>query len=86
MYMQNQDTIQAELKAATDDYSNTVERLINKHAELRGKRSGGDLSTVQPEASIATTPAQPLTAGPAEPNKPEEQSVPDQAGQKSKKA
>lgn len=70
MYMQNQDTIQAELKAATDDYSNTVERLINKHAELRGKRSGGDLSTAPPEAATVTTPEQPSVQDQATPAKP----------------
>lgn len=41
MYMNNINTIQADLKSATDDYSAMVEELINKHAELRGNRPGG---------------------------------------------
>jgi hypothetical protein len=41
MYMKNIDTIQTDLKSATDDYSQMVEELINKHAELRGNRPGG---------------------------------------------
>jgi hypothetical protein len=43
MYMLEEKTVQADLKAADDDYSNTVERLIARHADLRGKRPGGDL-------------------------------------------
>jgi hypothetical protein len=43
MYMMDMKTIQTDLKAADDDYRTSVERLITKHAELRGKRPGGDL-------------------------------------------
>jgi hypothetical protein len=42
MYMMDMKTIQADLKAADEDYRTSVERLITKHAELRGKRPGGD--------------------------------------------
>jgi hypothetical protein len=45
MYMMDTRTVQHDLKAADDDYSNTVERIITKHAELRGKRPGGDLGS-----------------------------------------
>lgn len=41
MYMNNINTIQADLRSATDDYSRMVEELIKKHAELRGNRPGG---------------------------------------------
>jgi hypothetical protein len=40
MYMNNINTIQSDLKSATDDYSSMVEELINKHAELHGNRPG----------------------------------------------
>lgn len=43
MYMMDMKTIQSDLKAADEDYRTSVERLITKHAELRGKRPGGDL-------------------------------------------
>jgi len=43
MYMLETKTVQADLKSADDDYSNTVERLIARHAELRLKRPGSDL-------------------------------------------
>lgn len=42
MYVLDSQTVQQEIKAADDDYSQTVERLIARHAELRGKRPGGD--------------------------------------------
>lgn len=61
MYMENKDTIQAELKAATDDYSKMVERLISRHAELRRKRPGGKLTEVQP---IVTAPGEAETPAP----------------------
>ena len=70
MYMQNHDTIQADLKAATDDYSNTVERLITKHAKLRAKRPGGDLSAVQPATPAETKPEQPPAQDQVQPGKP----------------
>lgn len=41
MYMEDPKTVQAELKAADDDFRTSVERLITQHAELRGKRPGG---------------------------------------------
>jgi hypothetical protein len=40
MYMANPTTVQADLKAAEEDFRASVERLIAKHAELRGKRPG----------------------------------------------
>jgi hypothetical protein len=40
MYMQDPKTVQAELKAAEDDFRASVEKLIAQHAELRGKRPG----------------------------------------------
>jgi hypothetical protein len=45
MYMMDMKTIQTDLKAADEDYCTSVERLITKHAELRGKRPGGDLGS-----------------------------------------
>lgn len=39
MYISNKENVQDELKAATDDFSRMVERLIGKHANLRNKRS-----------------------------------------------
>jgi hypothetical protein len=33
--------VQADLKAAEDDFGTSVEKLITRHAELRGKRPGG---------------------------------------------
>jgi hypothetical protein len=44
MYISNQGTVQEELKAATDDYSDMVEKIIDKHAKLRNKRPGKDLT------------------------------------------
>jgi hypothetical protein len=43
MYIQDVNTVQAELKQANDDFVEGVERLIDKHAALRGKRPGSDL-------------------------------------------
>ncbi len=43
MYIQNEATVQDELKQANDDFITSVERLIDKHATLRGKRPGNDL-------------------------------------------
>ena len=43
MYMMDQQTVQADLKAAEEDYVQSVERLIDKHAGLRAKRPGTDL-------------------------------------------
>lgn len=40
MYMQDPKTVQTELKAAEDDFRASIESLIAKHAELRGKRPG----------------------------------------------
>jgi hypothetical protein len=50
MYMMDVQTIQADLKAAEEDYRASVERLITKHAELRGKRPGGDSDSKEPGA------------------------------------
>ncbi len=41
MYMTDPKTVQAELKAADDDFRASIERLIAQHGELRGKRPGG---------------------------------------------
>jgi len=41
MYMADPQTVQAELKAAENDFRASVERLIAQHSELRGKRPGG---------------------------------------------
>jgi hypothetical protein len=41
MYMSDPKTVQAELKAAEDDFRVSVDQLIAKHADLRGKRPGG---------------------------------------------
>ncbi len=41
MYTADPKTVQAELKAAEDDFRASVERLIAQSAELRGKRPGG---------------------------------------------
>jgi hypothetical protein len=40
--MLDSQTVQQELKAADEDFSNTIARIIDRHAELRGKRPGGD--------------------------------------------
>ncbi len=40
MYVTDPKTVQAELKAADDAFRQSVERLIEQHAELRGKRPG----------------------------------------------
>jgi hypothetical protein len=48
MYMMDMKTIQSDLKAADEDYRTSVECLIIKHAELRGKRPGGDLDFKEP--------------------------------------
>jgi hypothetical protein len=47
MYIQDIKTVQQELKAADEDYQKTIETLISKHAELRGKRPGGDIDTIK---------------------------------------
>jgi hypothetical protein len=43
MYIQDTNTVQADLKLATDDFAVSVERLIDKHAALRGQRPGTHL-------------------------------------------
>lgn len=48
MYIQDPKLVQQELKAADEDYRKTIELLITKHAELRGKRPGGDLGSKKP--------------------------------------
>jgi ABC-type multidrug transport system fused ATPase/permease subunit len=55
MYLVDEDSIQADLKATADDYGNTIERLIDKHASMRAKRSGGELSPLQPAGSQTNT-------------------------------
>lgn len=45
MYVLDSKMVQQEIKAAADDYSKTVEHLIARHAELRGKRPGGDIES-----------------------------------------
>jgi hypothetical protein len=48
MYIQDPKTVQQELKTADEDYRKSIEMLITKHAELRGKRPGGDLGSKEP--------------------------------------
>lgn len=43
MYAQNQDTILADIKAAGDDFSAGIQKLIEKHAELRQQRPAGNI-------------------------------------------
>ena len=43
MYIQNVDTVQAELKRTNDDFIENIQQLIDKHAQLRGKRAGANL-------------------------------------------
>ena len=47
MYISDKATVQRDLKSAADDYSKMVEHLIDKHASLRGKRSGSKLETTE---------------------------------------
>lgn len=54
MYISDKDNVQIELKAAADDFSSMVERLIEKHAKLRGKRPGVEIT----EAEKINTTAQ----------------------------
>jgi hypothetical protein len=42
MYIMDSETVQQDIKAADEDYSNTIERLIARHAKLRNKRPGGE--------------------------------------------
>jgi hypothetical protein len=42
MYMMDAKTVQADLKAAENDFRDSVERMITRHAELRGKRPGAN--------------------------------------------
>ena len=42
MYIADPKTVQNELKAADDDFRASIEKLITQHAELRGKRPGGN--------------------------------------------
>jgi hypothetical protein len=42
MYMADPKTVQADLKAAEDDFRASIEKLITQHAQLRGKRPGGN--------------------------------------------
>ncbi len=53
MYMQDQKTIQSDVKAATDDYCAMIERIIDKHAEMRGKRPGAELTEAPAPAPAA---------------------------------
>jgi hypothetical protein len=76
MYMQDPATIQADLKAATDDYSDTVERLIAGHAKLREKRPGGDLSPAQSASTQETKPERPAAQDQAQPGKPTQPAAP----------
>ncbi len=45
MYLSDPHTIQADLKAVNDDYSQMIERIIDKHAALNAKRSGSQVDT-----------------------------------------
>jgi hypothetical protein len=42
MYLSDPKAVQADLKAAKDDFRASVEKLIGEHAKLRGQRPGGD--------------------------------------------
>jgi hypothetical protein len=51
MYITDKDKVQDELKAATDDFVNHVEKLIDKHAKLRSDRAGSSpLTETKPKA------------------------------------
>ncbi len=41
MYLSDKESVQADLKAATDEYCQMVQTLIDKHAALAGKRTAG---------------------------------------------
>lgn len=56
MYISNKQTVQQDLKAATDDYSKMVERLIDKHASMNIKRAGGKLEVAAPVEVKPSTP------------------------------
>jgi ABC-type multidrug transport system fused ATPase/permease subunit len=43
MYISNKETVQQDLKAATDDFSILIERIIDKRTKLRAKRPGVNL-------------------------------------------
>ncbi len=45
MYISDKENVQNELKAATDDFVNLVERLIDKHAKVRADRAGASTLT-----------------------------------------
>jgi hypothetical protein len=63
MYMLDTATIQADLKAAGDDYADMVERLIEKHASLRAEESAGAAST---RRGTPSSPRGPDAHGPDE--------------------
>lgn len=42
MYLADPKTVQADLKAAEDDFRASLEKLIAQHAEMRGKRPGSN--------------------------------------------
>lgn len=44
MYAQNQDTVLDDIKSAGDDFSNGIQKLIEKHAELRQQRPAGNIA------------------------------------------
>jgi hypothetical protein len=55
MYISNKDTVQDEIKAATDDYSDMLERLIDKHAKLRARRAGKEITETESPPSNEET-------------------------------
>lgn len=50
MYISDKENVQDELKVATDDFVNHVEKLIDKHAKLRSDRAGASpLTEIKPK-------------------------------------
>jgi hypothetical protein len=72
LYANDTKTIQADLRAVTDDYAAMVAKLINKHDKLRKKRPGASVSQPGPKESgdsnqKPSTPAGGQSSGPATP-------------------
>jgi hypothetical protein len=70
MYISHQETVQAELKAAADDYCAMVERIIDKHTLMHGKLPGGKLEPTflpkKPAGKEEDQPAKRQEASPAD--------------------
>lgn len=61
MYMEDVKTVQQDLKAADDDYRQSIEQLITKHAELRRSRPGSDVGGRTPAVQAGPQPVNPVT-------------------------